>query len=493
MLQRTAVIVGAGIAGLSTGCYARMNGWNTRIFEMHERPGGLCTAWSRKGYIFDGCIHHLAGAGPASRYRPIWEELGAADLEMEFPETFVRCEDAWGRQFNVYTDLERLAGHMREVAPEDKQLIDQFIEGVRRFGNFELLAVPLYRPWEIIKIARHLTALPRWMKISTSDFAGRFKNEFLRRVFGYIQYGMADVPMGVQLAFLAGCHNRTLGVPRVDSLTFARAIEERYLALGGEVQYRSPVERILVEGDRAVGVRLSDGSEHKADLVVSAADGRSTIFELLDGKYCSDLIRTYYNTPAAGPQPFAIQVSLGVARELSGEPPSLLYFIDDPVQIAGMERDYLSVKLYSGPPFAPLGRAVMIISLDSTHEYWAGLYRDPALYRGTKVAVAERVINVLAQRFPGLRGQVEAVDVATPLTTERITGNYHGLQAWGAPSGFLKVMMGGLSRRLPGLEDFYMVGHWAEAMIGISTAALSGRRLIQRLCREDRRAFKTLP
>jgi len=40
VLQRTAIIVGAGIAGLSTGCYARMNGWNTRIFEMHERPGG---------------------------------------------------------------------------------------------------------------------------------------------------------------------------------------------------------------------------------------------------------------------------------------------------------------------------------------------------------------------------------------------------------------------------------------------------------------------
>ena len=110
VLQRTAIIVGAGIAGLSTGCYARMNGWNTRIFEMHERPGGLCTAWSRKGYIFDGCIHHLAGAGPASRYRPIWEELGAADLEMEFPETFVRCEDASGRQFNVYTDLEGWPG-----------------------------------------------------------------------------------------------------------------------------------------------------------------------------------------------------------------------------------------------------------------------------------------------------------------------------------------------------------------------------------------------
>ena len=492
MPKKSAIIIGAGIAGLSTGCYARMNGWGSRIFEMHERPGGLCTAWSRKGYIFDGCIHHLAGAGPASRYRTIWEELGAADLEMDFHEVFVRCEDLTGKQFNVYTDIERLAGHMREIAPEDGRLIDQFIAGVRSFTNLELLAVPLYRPLEIMKIARHLAALPRWMKIGTSDFAARFKNPFLRRVFGYIQYGMADIPMGVHMAFLAGCHNRTLGTPRVDSLTFARAIEERYLGLGGEVSYRSPVEQILVEGDRAVGVRLSDGSEHRADLVVSAADGRSTIFELLGGNYCSDLIKDYYNNPATGPQPFAIQVSLGVARKLSGEPSSLLYFMDNPEQIAGLERDRLSVKLYSGTSFAPPGQGVMIIPLDSTYEHWAGLRRDPALYREAKAAAVEKVIRILEQRFPGLRGQVEAADVATPLTTERITGNYHGLQAWGAPSGFLKVMKGGLSRKLPGLQNFYMVGHWAEAMIGISTAALSGRRLIQRLCREARRPFKTL-
>lgn len=491
MPKKTAIIIGAGIAGLSTGCYAQLNGSNTCIFEMHERPGGLCTAWSRKGYTFDGCIHHLAGAGPASRYRAIWEELGAADLEMDFHEIFVRCEDLSGQQFNVYTDMERLGGHMREIAPEDGRLIDQFTAGVRRLSNFELLALPLYRPFEIIKIARDLAVLPRWMKISTADFAARFKNAFLRRVFGYIQYGMAEVPMGVHMAFLAGCHNRMLGTPRVDSLTFARAIEKRYLGLGGEVRYRSPVERILVKGGRAVGVRLSDGSEHRADLVISAADGSATIFELLGGKYCSNLIKAYYNNPATGPQPFAIQVSLGVARELSGEPSSLLYFMDNPEQIAGLERDRLSVKLYSGPPLALPGRGVMIISLDSTYEYWAGLNREPALYREAKATAAEKVIGMLEQRFPDLREQVEAVDVATPLTTERITGNYHGLQAWGPPGSFLKVMMGGLSRSLPGLRNFYMVGHWAEAMIGISTAALSGRRLIQRLCREARRPFRS--
>ncbi len=65
-MDKSITIIGAGIAGLSVGCYAQMNGYRTKIFEMHNKPGGLCTAWKRNGYTIDGCIHHLAGAS-ASR------------------------------------------------------------------------------------------------------------------------------------------------------------------------------------------------------------------------------------------------------------------------------------------------------------------------------------------------------------------------------------------------------------------------------------------
>ena len=49
-------IIGAGIAGLCTGCYAQMNGYRAHIYEMHTKPGGLCTAWTRNGYTIDACI-----------------------------------------------------------------------------------------------------------------------------------------------------------------------------------------------------------------------------------------------------------------------------------------------------------------------------------------------------------------------------------------------------------------------------------------------------
>jgi phytoene dehydrogenase-like protein len=60
-----------------------------------------------------------------------------------------------------------------------------------------------------------------------------------------------------------GClHKRTAGYPIGGSLAFSQAIARRYEQLGGVIQYKAKVRQILVQGDRAVGVRLDDGSEH---------------------------------------------------------------------------------------------------------------------------------------------------------------------------------------------------------------------------------------
>ncbi len=66
MTEKSIIIIGGGIAGLSAGCYGQMNGFRTRIFEMHKKPGGLCTCWKRQGYVVNGCVHWLVGTGPNS-------------------------------------------------------------------------------------------------------------------------------------------------------------------------------------------------------------------------------------------------------------------------------------------------------------------------------------------------------------------------------------------------------------------------------------------
>ena len=68
MKPKSIVIVGAGIGGLATGCYAQMNGYQVRIYESGHTPGGVCTAWRRGGFVFDGCIHNLAGSYAGSPF-----------------------------------------------------------------------------------------------------------------------------------------------------------------------------------------------------------------------------------------------------------------------------------------------------------------------------------------------------------------------------------------------------------------------------------------
>jgi phytoene dehydrogenase-like protein len=64
MNEKSIIIIGASIAGLSSGCYGQMSGYRTQIFEMHDELGGCCTSWKRDGYTIDGCFHYLTGFGP---------------------------------------------------------------------------------------------------------------------------------------------------------------------------------------------------------------------------------------------------------------------------------------------------------------------------------------------------------------------------------------------------------------------------------------------
>jgi phytoene dehydrogenase-like protein len=120
--EKSIVIVGAGIAGLATGCYARMNGYKTTILEMHNIPGGLCTAWKRKGYTFDISMHMVVGskAGPLHQ---MWRELGVVNKDQTFfyHDEAVRIESS-GKSLSICTDPQRLQEQMLALSPADAKL-----------------------------------------------------------------------------------------------------------------------------------------------------------------------------------------------------------------------------------------------------------------------------------------------------------------------------------------------------------------------------------
>ena len=496
MEQKSIIIIGAGIAGLSAGCYGEMNGYSTQIFELHDKPGGLCTSWKRKGYTIDGCLHWLVGSGPGVSLYRIWEELGVVQgRSMINHEEFICVEGEGGKVFIVYTDIDRLEQHMKELAPQDTDVIEVFTKALHNCARFDMpveKAPELYRPVDgfkmLFKMFPFLRIMRKWKRISIQDFAKRFSDPFLREAFPLTFFNLPDFPMMAMLMTLAWMHQKSASFPEGGSLKFSRAIEWRYLDLGGKIHYCSPVTEMLVENDQAVGVRLANGTMYRGDIVISAADGHTTIFNILRGKYINNKIQGYYDKLPIFPP--LIHVALGVARSFEGLPHSVVYPLDEPVTIAEREQKRIGVEIYNFDlTLAPPDKTVLKVMFTSDYEYWKKLKQDPERYKAEKEQIADQVITLLDQRFPGLASQVEMGDVATPMTWERYTGNWQGsFEGWLITTKSFGMRM---SKTLPGLNNFYMAGQWVEPGGGVPTAAMSGRNVIQIICKRDKKTFVT--
>lgn len=502
---KSVAIVGGGIAGLCAGIYAQMNGYRSRIYEMHDLPGGLMTAWERKGYTIDYCIHWLVGSAPTASMHRLWDEVGLLrDVRIVDLDVWFEYEDAAGRTVTFWRDVDRLEAHLCELSPADADLIKRMLGDVRRLARVDMPAdLP---PRELMRLRDTLKATPgmvpwllparRWGKLSMGDLAGRFQSPLLREAF----VSLMPAPMGAMalLVTLAWLHAGNAGYPLGGSLPMARNLERRYLELGGELRFGTRVAKITTQrtggGDRASGVVLADGAVETAEIVISAADGHATLYDMLGGAYLDEQLRDVYERGALPLFSPILFVGVGVARDFADEPQrisGLKLTLDERMGAGSVDTGLLDVRIGNfDRALAPEGKTVVTSAIEADGPYWIELReRDREQYKAEKARIGDAVVRALDRRYPGLKDQVEMVDVATPATTLRYTGNWRA-----SFEGFLPTpgyLMKGLPRRLPGLDDFYMVGQWVQPGGGLPTGVMTAREVLQLVCRRDGVSFRT--
>lgn len=507
----TLIVIGAGVAGMATGVYAQMSGFDSQIFEMHVLPGGCCTAWSRRGYIFDYCIEWLTGSGAGNDANRVWRELGALDGKaVKNFDLFNRVVDQDGRSVTFYNDPDRLERHLAEVSPDDVAMTRAFCADLRRFVKLDMY--PFLKPWPLKtwreKLRMIVELLPSfrlfWRTAATpmKAFCAKLKSPLLRRAFPNIfSQDPECFPVLPYLFNLASAFNGNAGFPEGGSLALSKSIEERYRSLGGRVAYRRQVKRILVEGDRAVGVELMDGAQHYADVVVSACDGYTTIYKMLEGKYVSKTIKKLYEEILVKPEltyPGVMSVFLGIDGEFGeDEPHSTTYLLgeNDAVALPSASQKSLVVQHRSrySSGFAAPGKSVIHCTYFTDYHFWKQLRTENrAAYRAEKRKVAAFVQDFLERRYPGMRDRTEIVNVTSPATTERYTGNHAGsILAWKSfteAEDLANKLIDKEGMRLPGLRGFYMAGQWIGGG-SLIRAAASGRFVTQFICRDMKRPF----
>lgn len=197
--------------------------------------------------------------------------------EVLYPTDLTQVETPESKVLTICTDLDRLQAHMLDLAPIDAPAIRRYVRALRAFTRFDLFdaMAGTWRDWG--RLVRHTPTAMRWGRLTMRSFAKVFRDPFLRRAMGTVQYDWPDTPVVLHLGILAGSAVRRYGFPAKGSLRFAQAIADRYASLGGEIHYCSRVEAIVVEKGHAIGVRLADGTEHRADSVISNATLHTTV------------------------------------------------------------------------------------------------------------------------------------------------------------------------------------------------------------------------
>ena len=274
----------------------------------------------------------------------------------------------------------------------------------------------------------------------------------------------------------------------------AKNMAARYQQLGGTIHYGKKVVRILTEDDQACGVELEDGTQYRADFVVSNADGRKTILQMLSGRYVDEKLLEYCETDPDKTCPLAVSVFLGVKRDLASYPSALIMFLDEPTVIAGHTCDHLAMQVYGfDTSMAPAGKGVIKVELPSRPSHFARLYDDKAAYQAEKGRIAEQVIVLLEKQFPGLERDIEVIDVTTLHTWERFMGGTEGHNNFPNKAFDFAGDVLGLDKRytLPGLSNFYLAGQWVTSAGALVMNALSGRTVVQKICKRCGVAFVT--
>lgn len=488
-MKKSILIIGSGVGGLATGIYGQQHGFATTIFESHSSAGGQCTSWNRKGYIFDGCMHYFGGGSTGSKLEAFWGELGVQPCEAVNIDELISFQFADGTVIHNYCDVDKLESHLLMIAPEDSKKIHEFVNGIKFLQKDDIIGRMMFGSLkEKLSTIPTVLKLIKYFKYTLGSYSELFKNPALKKAISGLHYSVPQLPLFTQLLKEANIAAGGVSWPVGGSKTIASRMVSRYQSLGGTIRYNKKVTKILTINNKAYGIELEDGSQETADFVVSNADGRKTIMQMLSGRFVNKKIIRYCKPIEDNDIEFAVQVFFGVKQDLSSHSPSSVIFLDKPVTICDLQCQHLDIQTYGyDTSMAPPGKGVIRVELRAKPSYLSSVVNDKQVYQSEKKKIADQVADLLDKKWPGFKECIEVIDVVTLHTWERDMGGTNGWPNWPNKKFSIPGDMLGFDNRytLPGLKNFFFVGQWATSAGALLMNVMPGKKVIKKICKQS--------
>ncbi len=284
--KKKIAVIGSGFGGLSAAIRLQAQGFEVKIFEKRDQPGGRAYVYREKGFTFD--------AGPTVITAPeCLEELFALSgkkmsdyVEMMPVSPFYRLFWDDGYKFDYSNNAKELYAQIEKKSPRDVKGYEDFLaysKEVFAEGYTKLAATPFLHLWSMVKVSPQLMRLGAYRSVY-STICKFIKDEHLRQAFSFHSLLVGGNPFSTSSIYtLIHYLERNWGVffPRGGTGALVHALVKYFEELGGKIVYQNEIEEILTEGGHITGVKPRGSAIWNCDAVVSNGDVVHTYRDLL--------------------------------------------------------------------------------------------------------------------------------------------------------------------------------------------------------------------
>lgn len=476
-----AIVVGSGIGGLTTAGLLARAGRSVLVVERHDRVGGYAHAFRRGRYHFDSAVHLVGGCEPGRFEGGGLVHNLLTDLGVRDQVEFTRIDPAFtavfpGLAVDAPGDLDDFVDCYANEFPSEEKGLRQFFHECLNIRDETRRASELDGPLAAISKPSRFSTLMRYRRATLAQVLdAHIASPELRAIIATLWPYLGLPPSKVSFLYYATMMMSYLAdgayYCRGTFQKFADALANAVKSSGSEILLRSSVRRILVDGNHVTGVLLENGQRIRAPLVVSNADLRQTVDELVGAeafpsRYVGRLRRMKSSVSA-----FVTYVAtdLPLSEPMRRHETFLYGTLDHErthrTSLQGLpDWQGVTIPTLADPSLAPDGEHLMIMT--TLLPYQA---HD---WRGGSQWMVDRMIARASEHFEGLLDHVSFAEGASPRTMERYTRNGDGaLYGWEIS---IAQVGPGRSTNVSPIGGLNFVGHWTQPGAGIFGVVTSG-------------------
>lgn len=490
-----AIVIGSGMGGMASAAALSKVGHKVLLLEQYKTLGGLTHSFSRDGFSWDVGIHYLGCVAPGDRERGLIDWISHTPMEFEsMGSVYDNLHLGYAPPLALSRPFEAQERDLKDRFPDEVEAIEAWTTALREARRTILTLIPTRATPGFVGHAiawwNH-RSIEKWCRRTTQEVVDSItRNPELAAAFTAQWGDHGGRPHKASFAMhalICGSYLQSgAWYPVGGGRAFAEHLIPTITEAGGEARAGVRVETLLVEDDKVVGVRTSEGEDIRSDVVISNIGARETINHLLPAGFGpEDWIGEIQALPASIAH-FSLFLGFEGDVEEAGATRSNHWFYPtgeiDAIWDDAPEGDppgffvsFASLKDPShdpGPQQKHAGEVVAWTDWSSVAR-WADLpsRERGAEYKAFKQQIEAKMFALFKANFPDLAELVVLRELSTPLATAAITehheGRFYGLD--GTPE---RVLSHALKAKTP-IEGLYLSGQDVVSQ-GIQGALWSG-------------------